>query len=79
VVRVLQSIQKANVTRPASYSVHAAVLSPGKKRPEREGDYILPPSDEIKNEWSYHPRDVMAFTMTCHSLEENRPIAKSSR
>ena len=41
-VYLLQSIQTVNVTRPASYSVHAAVLSPGKKRPEREGDYILP-------------------------------------
>jgi hypothetical protein len=76
---LLQSIQTANVIRPASYSVHAAVLSPGKKWPGREGDYILPPSDEVKNECSYHPHDVMACKMTCPSMEGNRPIAKTSR
>ena len=78
-VCLLKSIQTGNVTRLASYSVHAADLSPGKKRPGREGDYILPPSDEVKNEWSCYPHYVMACTMTCPSLEGNRSIAKSSR
>ena len=47
---LLQSIQTAVVIRPASYSVHVTVLSPGKKWPGREGDYIFPPRDEVKNE-----------------------------
>ena len=54
-------------------------LSPGRKRPRRESDHLLPPSAEIKNAWSYLSYDFMACTVTWPSLVWDRTITKCSR
>ena len=48
----LQDVQTGNEAHPLSYSVGTGILLLGVKRPGRDVNHALPPSADVKNEWS---------------------------